>query len=113
MEENIETERTQQEATLQVRLTQIQDLQQHHDMAAVEQQIVALTHQIRQLEALSRQYSEEHVEHKRTVQDEVEQALQEIANFERHVQKTFDDLERYAQHTKQRLVVTVTSPRKL
>jgi methylmalonyl-CoA mutase N-terminal domain/subunit len=113
LEENIETERTQQEATLQVRLTQIQDLQQHHDMAAVEQQIVALTHQCRQLEALSLQYSGEHVAHKRSVQDEVEHALQEIANFERHVQNTFDDLERYALHTKQGLVVTVTSPRKL
>lgn len=105
MEETLETEGEQQEATLQVRLSAVESMETKieslRDPASLEEQICAYQSQCDQLESLNRKHQEDTVANKRAIQDEIETALAAMDDYNRHVTAKLQELQEYAVQQKE------------
>lgn len=107
LEETTETERESQEATLKVRLSEVTSIEARmealRDAASIEEQIFAHQRQCDQLESLQRQEYEDTVSNKRAIQDEIQNALNAIEEYNMFVSTTLKDLNEYAVEKKRDL----------
>eukprot|EP00547_Thalassionema_nitzschioides_P005759 CAMPEP_0194219582 /NCGR_PEP_ID=MMETSP0156-20130528/26330_1 /TAXON_ID=33649 /ORGANISM="Thalassionema nitzschioides, Strain L26-B" /LENGTH=621 /DNA_ID=CAMNT_0038949315 /DNA_START=186 /DNA_END=2051 /DNA_ORIENTATION=+ len=107
VQETSETEREQQDATLQVRLNEVESLQSKIDAlqnpAAVEQQIFESQRQYDKLEALHRKHIQDTIVRKQELQNDIQTALDAVHDFHRHVEERLQEIKQYAQEKKQSL----------
>jgi SMC interacting uncharacterized protein involved in chromosome segregation len=108
LEETLETETEQQEATLQVRLREVESMNVQmdslRDPASLEEQICAYQRQCDQLEALNRKHQEDTVANKRAIKEEIETALDAIQEYNVHVTAKLQELQDYTMQQKKSLV---------
>lgn len=93
---------------MQVRMREVESLtikmEALRNPASLEEQICAYQRQCDQLEALNRKHQDDTVANKRAIQDEIEQALSAIHEYNRHVTNKLQELQDYTLQQKTSLV---------
>ena len=101
-EETFETERELQEATLNVRLHEVETIELKieslRDPASLEEQMCALQRQCDSLERLKKRHHEETVTQKFAIQQEIEEAILAVEEYNRFVGNKLNELKCYAEH---------------
>lgn len=107
VQETTETEREEQDATLQVRQKEVQSLQSKIDAirnpAALEQQIFESQRQYDKLESLHRQHIQDTIVRKQELENEIQTALNAVQDFNQYVEDRLQELNQYAQEKRQSL----------
>ena len=103
-EETFENERELQEATLKVRLHEVETIEfkidSLRDPASLEEQMCALQRQCDSLERLRNRHEEETVSQKVAIQQEIQVAILAVEEYNRFVCHKLKDLKSYAEDQK-------------
>jgi SMC interacting uncharacterized protein involved in chromosome segregation len=104
LEETLDTEYDQQEATLQVRLREVESIELNmeslRDPASLEEQICAYQRQCDTLERLRTKHQEEILSSKHSIQQEIQEALVAVNDYNLFVKEKLQELTLYADNQK-------------
>jgi hypothetical protein len=99
-EETYENERELQEATLHVRLKEVESvelkIESLRDPASLEEQMCALQRQCDSLERLRNRHQEETVSQKMAIQQEIQEAILAVEEYNRFVYTKLNELQSHA-----------------
>ena len=103
-DETFETERDLQEATLNVRLHEVETIELKieslRDPASLEEQMCALQRQCDSLERLRNRHQEETVSQKFAIQQEIQEAILAVEEYNRFVHNKLNELKSHADDRK-------------
>jgi hypothetical protein len=111
--EAMNVEADQQEATLQVRLREVEKIEERidalRDPISLEEQICAFQRQCDSLERLRTQHEEETLSRKAMIQQEIQDAIFAVEEFHTFVAQKLEELEAYATAKRNSVPKTIPS----
>jgi hypothetical protein len=109
----INVEGDHQEATLQVRLREVEKIEEQIDVLrdpiSLEEQICAFQRQCDSLERLRSQHQEETLTRKAMIQQEIQEAILAVEEFHSFVARKLQELENYSTTQRNNLPKTIPS----